>query len=114
MPTPAAALSTKSPAAPARENDPLTAAATANLYAMRPVESLMRLSPSTIVTSRRGARERTAISTAATGSVGETIAPSTNAAVQGMPSTTAWTTTATATVVAITSPTVSVLIGRQL
>ena len=68
-------------------------------------------SPSTIVTSRRGACERTAISVAATGSVGETIAPSTNAAAHGRP-TTWWATTATVTVVAATSPTASSPIGR--
>ena len=47
---------------------------------------------------------RPAIAVAATGSVGETIAPSTNAAGHDMPSITAWATTATARAVASTSP----------
>ena len=49
---------------------------------------------------------------AASGSVGETIAPSANAAGQLMPSTTAWATTATATMVARTSPTADSEIAR--
>ena len=49
---------------------------------------------------------------AASGSVGDTIAPSANAAGQLMPSTIAWATTATATVVARTSPTADSEIAR--
>ena len=52
------------------------------------------------MTTRRGTPSRPAIAVAATGSVGDTIAPSTNAAAHDMPGTTAWTHTATATHVA--------------
>ena len=47
------------------------------------------------------------------GSVGETMAPSTNAELQERSSIAVWATAATATVVAITSPTLSRLIGRM-
>ena len=56
---------------------------------------------------------RPAIAVAATGSVGETIAPSTKAAGHDMPSITAWATSATASAVASTSPIASRLIGRM-
>src|SRR3954462_4878488 len=67
-----------------------------------------------IETSRRGARDRVAISTAATGSVGDTTAPSTNAAGHVIPSIRACATTATETIVAVTRPTASRPIGRML
>ena len=73
---------------------------------------MTRLSPSTTVTTRRGMPSRLAIDVAAIGSVGETIAPRTNAAGHDRPSTTACATTATATVVATTSPTASCEIAR--
>ena len=73
--------------------------------------SLTRLSPSTIVTSFRGTPSRRAIAVAAIGSVGETIAPSTNAAGQVSPSITSCAITATPTVVMTTSPTASSPIG---
>ena len=73
----------------------------------------MRLSPSTIDTSRRGTPKRRAIAVAAMGSVGETIAPSTNAELQERPSIAACATAATTTVVTITSPTESRPIGRM-
>ena len=57
---------------------------------------------------------RSAIAVTATGSVGETIAPSTNAAGHDIPGTTAWTHTATATHVSSTSPTDSSEIGATL
>lgn len=66
--------------------------------------SLIRLSPSTTVTTRRGTLRRCRIAVAATGSVGETIAPSTNAAAHEIPGTIAWATTATAPIVASTRP----------
>ena len=50
---------------------------------------------------------------AATGSVGETMAPSTKAAGHDMPSITAWATIATASAVASTRPIASRLIGRM-
>ena len=56
---------------------------------------------------------RPAIAVAATGSVGETMAPSTNAAGHDMPSITACATSATAPAVASTSPIASMLIGRM-
>ena len=52
------------------------------------------------------------IAVAATGSVGETIAPSTNAIAHGKPITSC-AMTATATVVASTRPTASRVIGRR-
>ena len=52
------------------------------------------------------------IAVAAIGSVGETTAPSTNAAAPGHVVDRVWATTATATVVAITSPIASRPIGR--
>src|SRR5205809_953517 len=70
------------------------------------------LSPSTIVITRRGTPRRDAMAVAATGSVGETIAPSTNADGHERPITT-WATTATVTIVATTSPTASRVIGRR-
>ena len=78
------------------------------------VASLISDSPSTTTTTRRGSPSREAIAVAATGSVGETIAPSTNAAAHDMPGTTAWTTTATATQVTSTRPTESAEIGPTL
>src|ERR671916_1808927 len=71
-----------------------------------PVASLTRLSPSKTVTMRRGTPRRWATVVAAMASVGETIAPSTNAAAQGR-SVTVWTTAATTRVVISTSPTAS-------
>ena len=55
---------------------------------------------------------RPAIAVAATGSVGETIAPRTKAAGHDMSSITAWATSATASAVASTSPIASMLIWR--
>ncbi len=75
--------------------------------------SLISASPSTIVMTRRGAPTRRAIAVAATGSVGETIAPSTNAAAHDIPGITAWATTATTSIVASTNPTASRPIGRR-
>ena len=60
------------------------------------VASLIRLSPSTIVTRRRGTPKRRAMTVAAIGSVGETMAPSTNAELQARSSIAEWATTATA------------------
>ena len=75
--------------------------------------SLNRLSPSSRVTSRGGTLSRRSTATAATASGGETIAPSANAAGQPISGRTVCTTTATATVVARTSPTASERIGRS-
>jgi hypothetical protein len=61
---------------------------------------------------RRGTPRRRAIFVAASGSVGETTAPSTNAALHEKPSIAQCATAATATVVATTRPTASNPIGR--
>jgi hypothetical protein len=53
---------------------------------------------------RRGTPRRRAIAVAASGSVGDTIAPSANAAAHGSPSIAAWATTATEHAVSSTSP----------
>jgi hypothetical protein len=78
------------------------------------VASLISDSPSTTMTTRRGTPMRLAIAVAATGSVGETIAPRTNAAAHDMSGTTACTHTATATHVMSTRPTDSSEIGATL
>src|SRR5215207_3551922 len=80
------------------EKVPVTTADTATLYRTSAVPSLMRLSPSSIVTIRLGAPRRPAMAVAATGSVGETIAPA-----QGRP-TSRCATEATVRVVSSTRP----------
>ncbi len=62
-----------------------------------------RLSPSSTFTIRRGAPTRRMIAVAAAGSVGETIAPSTNETGHGSPIRW-WAISATATIVSSTSP----------
>ena len=83
---------------------PSTAATTAMRYATSAVPSLIIASPSTSSRNRGGAPSRENVAVADTGSVGATIAPSTNAASQLIPGTIAWATTATAAIVASTSP----------
>ena len=61
----------------------------------------------------RGRPTRSAIAVAASGSVGATIAPSTNAVDQDMPGIRAWATAPTATIVAITRPIESDAIDRK-
>jgi hypothetical protein len=78
-----------------------------------PVASLTRLSPSRIVTMRRGTPRRWATAVAAMASVGETIAPRTKAAAHGIP-VTVWTTAPTTKVVISTSPTASSEIALML
>ena len=63
--------------------------------------------------ARRGTPSRRMIAEAASGSVGATTAPRTKAALQDMSSTIACATTATAVIVASTSPIASVPIGRM-
>ena len=65
--------------------------------------SLIRLSPSITLTTRRGAPTRRINAVAATGSVGDTIAPSAKAIGHDMPITSC-AATATATAVTITRP----------
>src|SRR6266545_2554621 len=78
----------------------------------RAVASFSSPSASRMVTIRRGIPMRPATATAATGSGGATIAPSTIATAHGSPSA-AWASSATALVVATTSPTASIEIGRR-
>ena len=92
------------------ENAPLTTAATATLKATRPVPSLTRLSPLTTVPTRSGTPNLPKIASDATGSVGARMAPSTKAAAHGRPIR-ACAITATAPIVASTSPTASSTIG---
>ena len=61
---------------------------------------------------RRGTPSRRVIFVAASGSVGETTAPSTKAALHEKPSISSWATTATAHVVAITRPIASSEMAR--
>ena len=61
---------------------------------------------------RRGTPSRRPMAVAASGSVGDTIAPSANAAGQLMSSISAWATAATATMVTRTSPTAASEIAR--
>ena len=111
---PPAATTTKRPLAAPSENVPVATAASANLYATRPVASLTRLSPSMMVTTRRGTLSRWVTAVAATASGGDTIAPSTNATSQLIPGITACAAQATAVVVATTRPMASCEIGRLL
>ena len=71
------------------------------------------LSPSTIVTRRRGTFSRCAIEVAAIGSVGDTIAPSTTAACQDRSGMSACAIAATPKVVAITRPIASIEIDLR-
>src|SRR5438132_9666300 len=83
--TPPVPTTTNRPAAPMSENAPVTAAATATRYATIAAASLIMLSPSRIVTTRRGigSRRRNAVAAATSG--GETTAPSANADAHGRP-----------------------------
>ena len=76
--------------------------------------SLTRLSPSITDVTFRGTPRRRAIVVAASGSVGETMAPSANAAAHGRPAIAACATTATATVVRSTSAIALSVIGAQV
>ena len=62
---------------------PVIAAAIANLNAISPDASLIRLSPSTIVDTREGIASFEVTALTATASVGEITAPSANAAASG-------------------------------
>ena len=62
---------------------PVTTAATANLNATSPDASLMRLSPLRIVVTREGTLSLDVMALTDTASVGETTAPSANAAASG-------------------------------
>ncbi len=85
------------------EKDLPVAACSARPNTTRAVASFAMLSPSNTVATRRGTRRRWMMASAATVSVGETMAPSTTAAAQGSPIR-AWATAATMAVVASTRP----------
>ena len=110
---PPTTVTTKSPVASTMLKVPVTTAATANLKATSAVPSLISDSPSTMATIRLGTLSRRAIAVAATGSVGETIAPRTNASAQPKPNA-SWAMRATASIVASTSPIASRVIGLTL
>ncbi len=96
------------------EKAPVTATAIATRYAMRADASLIRLSPSRIVTTRDGTPSRRKTAVAATASGGATIAPSVNAGAPASSGMSHETTTPTTTVVNSTSPIASRPIGRAL
>ena len=78
------------------------------------VASFTRLSPSKMMTSRRGRLSRRAIDVAAMASGGDTMAPSVIATGHPICGATAITTAATASVVVKTRPTARRVIGRTL
>src|SRR5918997_62319 len=94
------------------ENVPAVTAISATLKATSPVPSFIRLSPPTTVPTRSGTPRRRKIASAATGSVGAKMAPSTNETAHGRP-TAKWATAATAKVVAKTRPTARSVIALR-
>src|SRR3989454_2103492 len=96
------------------ENVPVTAAATATRYATIAAASFTMLSPSRIVTRRRGSGRRLRKAVAAATSGGDTTAPRANADAQGNPGTARRATQATTAVTNSTWPTPSNRIGRRL
>src|SRR4051794_9376125 len=101
---PIAPPTNRRPASASEKLPPMTTA-TATRYATSAVASLKRPSPSMLLSSRRGTPSRRITTAAASGSVGDTIAPSANAADHGIPSMSACATTATAAIVMSTRPT---------
>src|SRR5216684_2492915 len=93
---------------------PDTAAATATRYATIAAASLLMLSPSRIVTARRGigSRRRNAVAAATSG--GETTAPSANADAHGRPGIALCATQAITIVANTTCPTPRDRMGRKL
>src|ERR671932_1149323 len=102
IPTPPTTLQTNVRPSSQAEKVPATTAPSATFQRTSAVPSLTRLSPSMTAITRRGTPSRLAIAVAAIGSVGETTAPSTNAAGQEKPSIAQWATAATVTVVTTT------------
>ena len=102
--TPLNPVSTKLTLACNSEKLPATTAATASRYATSAVASLISPSPSRIVVTSRGVPSGRSTAVAATGSGGETIAPSTNASGQPTIGARKCTTAATAHIVTTTSP----------
>ncbi len=109
-PIPTTTASTSDSPSEPPDSCPATTAPTATLYSTRAVASLNIPSPSSRVTSRPGSRSRRATAVAATGSGGETTAPSTNAGPQPRPMRCA--TTATMPAVTVVRPTARTRIGR--
>ena len=109
----ASAANTKLRTVPPNRNEPLTTAPTAARYNTRAVASLTRLSPSRMVTTRRGIRRRFPTAVADTASGGETMAPRAMASAQPMPGNRTCATAATPPVVASTSPTARREIGLR-
>ena len=85
MARPPTATTTNSTPAEPTENAAVPAATTAVRYTISADASLTRLSPSRIVTIRRGTPSRRKMAVAATASGGATIAPSATAAAIGIP-----------------------------
>lgn len=112
--TPPMAPSTNVRLASASEKLPATTAAIATRYATSAVASLNSPSPSTELISRRGTSSLRMIVPAASGSVGDTIAPSTKAASHVIPGMSACAAQATAHIVASTSPTATRVSPRRL
>src|SRR3989475_9295498 len=110
---PPAPTTRKRPVAAGTENEPVTAAATAMRYATIAAASLIILSPSRMVTMRRGSGSRRRNAVAAATSSGETTAPRANAEAHGIPGTARCATQATATVANRTCPTPKRRIGRR-
>ena len=113
MTTPTSAANTNSNSVWPSANEPLIAAPTAARYNTSAVASLTRLSPSRIVTIRRGILSRFPMAVADTASGGETIAPSAMASAHPIPGKSAWATNATPAEVARTNPTARSEIGRR-
>src|SRR3954451_12316237 len=105
--TPPIATSTKSTAAPPSENVPAVTAPTAERYRVGPTASFTTPSPSTTPATRSGTGVRRNTAVAATGSVGASTAPRTNAIGHDSSPSTTRATAATATTVSTTSATAS-------
>src|SRR5213593_1781760 len=106
--------STKNCSAASRQlNTPVTTAAVANLNATSPEASLIRLSPLTIVATRAGILSLPVTALTATASVGETTAPSANAAASGSSGTSQCSKYPTASTVKSTRPKASSNTGRR-
>ena len=105
-------------AALARENAPVTAAATANWNETTPDASLIRASPWRIAPSRLPSLASFFKAWTATASVGPSAAPNANAAARGIEGTSQWRTNPTHKVITITRPianeTIVVLFSHRL
>ena len=91
----------------------LAIASTARPNAVSATASLIRLSPSRMVTTRCGAPSRVSTEVAATASVGATAAAKASAGAHPMPGRTSRVTAPTATIVAAVAPKASPVIGTE-